>query len=183
VVTSGGSASWSDLALYLIARFRGREEAIRTAKVFLLGDRSDGQLPFSAMMRPHGHGDAVMEDCQAWIAQHYSVASPVTAMIARAALAPRTFKRRFRTATGYTPIEYVQTLRIEEAKHLLETSDLPTDAIAASVGYRDPASFRRLFKRLTGVSPARYRQRFNRIGEPAGTNGQRGESAGARAGD
>lgn len=164
VITSGGSASWSDLVLYLIARFCGREQAVRTAKVFVLGDRSDGQLPFSAMMRPRRHGDGVIDDCQAWIAERYATASPVSAMIARSGLADRTFKRRFRTVTGYTPLEYVQTLRVEEAKHLLETTPMPTDEVGAAVGYRDPSSFRKVFKRLTGISPARYRQRFGSIG-------------------
>lgn len=163
IITSGGSASWTDLVLYLIARFHGREQAIRTAKVFVLGDRSDGQLPFSAMMRPRRHGDGVIDDCQTWIAEHYAIPSPVNTMIERSGLAGRTFKRRFRAATGYTPIEYVQTLRVEEAKHLLETTTLPTEQIGAAVGYQDPSSFRRLFKRLTGVSPARYRQRVSAL--------------------
>lgn len=167
VVTSGGSASWTDLVLYLVARFRGRQEAIRTAKVFVIGDRDDGQLPFSAMIRPRGHGDGVIDDCQTWIGEHYAVASPVAAMIERSGLAPRTFKRRFRAATGYTPLEYVQSLRVEEAKHLLETTTMATDEIGAVVGYQDPSSFRRLFKRLTGVTPARYRQRFVAVGRPA----------------
>lgn len=177
IITSGGSASWADLALYLVARFCGRAQAVRTAKVFVLGDRSDGQLPFSAMMRPRRHGDAAIDDCQAWIAEHYATASPVGAMIERSGLAGRTFKRRFRSATGYTPIEYVQTLRVEEAKHLLETTALSTEEVGSVVGYADPSSFRRLFKRLTGVSPARYRQRFGSIGELA--EGAAGEPAGA----
>jgi transcriptional regulator GlxA family with amidase domain len=167
VITCGGSASWADLVLYLIARFCGREQAIRAAKLFVLGDRRDGQLPFSAMMRPRRHGDTVIDECQAWIAEHYAVPSPVTAMIERSGLPTRTFKRRFRAATGYTPIEYVQTLRVEEAKHLLETTAMSTDEIGSAVGYRDPSSFRRLFKRLTGISPARYRQRFTSIGRLA----------------
>lgn len=166
VVTSGGSASWTDLVLYLIARFCGRQEAIRIAKMFVIGDRNDGQLPFSAMMRPRGHGDGVIDDCQVWIGEHYAVASPVAAMVERSGLAPRTFKRRFRAATGYTPLEYVQSLRVEEAKHLLETTSMATDEIGAAVGYQDPSSFRRLFKRLTGVTPARYRQRMVTIGRP-----------------
>lgn len=173
VITSGGSASWADLVLYLIARFCGLDQAVRTAKIFVLGDRSDGQLPFSAMMRPRRHGDGVIDDCQTWIAEHYGTSSPVSAMIERSGLAPRTFKRRFRTATGYTPIEYVQTLRVEEAKHLLETTSMATDEIGAAVGYQDPSSFRRLFKRLTGVPPARYRQRFGSIGQPADLSGGR----------
>jgi transcriptional regulator GlxA family with amidase domain len=84
-------------------------------------------------------------------------------MIAHSGLAPRTFKRRFRAATGYAPVEYVQALRLEEAKQVLETTDEPVDAIAATVGYDDPTFFRRLFKRRTGVTPSRYRQRFQSI--------------------
>lgn len=164
IVTSGGSASWSDLALYLIARFCGREAAVQTAKVFLLGDRADGQLPFAAMARPRQHDDAVIGDCQAWIADHYPVSSAVSRMVEHSGLAARSFKRRFRAATGYTPIEYVQTLRIEEAKQLLETCAAATEEIAERVGYDDPASFRRVFKRMTGITPARYRQRFRGIG-------------------
>lgn len=175
IITSGGSASWTDLVLYLISRFCGREHAVRIAKVFVLGDRSDGQLPFSAMMRPRRHGDLAIDESQSWIAEHYAVASPVTAMIEHSGLTTRTFKRRFRAATGYTPMEYVQTLRVEEAKHLLETTSLSTDEIGAAVGYRDPSSFRRLFKRLTGVSPARYRQRFASVGRLA--DGPTGKAA------
>jgi transcriptional regulator GlxA family with amidase domain len=167
VITSGGYASWADLVLYLIARFCGREEAVRIAKIFILGDRGDGQLPYSSMIRPTGHGDGTIEHCQEWIAHHYAAPNPVRGMQARSGLPERTFKRRFRAATGYTPIEYVQTLRIEEAKHELETGDAPVDEVAAAVGYQDSASFRRLFKRMTGVTPARYRQRFASIGVAA----------------
>jgi transcriptional regulator GlxA family with amidase domain len=164
VITSGGVASWSDLALYLIARFCGRAEAVRIAKVFLLGDRSDGQLPFAAMARPLRHGDAVIAESQTWIADHYALPNAVSEMVTHSGLTPRTFKRRFRKATGYTPIEYVQTVRVEEAKQILEMTAEPTDAVGASVGYEDPASFRRIFKRLTGITPARYRQRFRGVG-------------------
>jgi len=164
VITSGGYASWQDLVLYLIARFSGRAEAVRMAKLFVLGDRADGQLPYTSMVRPSGHGDGAIDRCQTWIAEHYAAPGPVHGMQKQSGLPERTFKRRFRAATGYTPIEYVQTLRIEEAKHLLETGDLDTAAIAEAVGYQDAASFRRLFKRMTGVTPARYRQRFAAIG-------------------
>jgi transcriptional regulator GlxA family with amidase domain len=85
--------------------------------------------------------------------------------LAESGLAERTFKRRFLAATGYSPVEYVQTLRVEEAKHLLETTRETTDLIAHRVGYEDPTFFRRLFKRRTGVTPARYRQRFQGIGK------------------
>jgi transcriptional regulator GlxA family with amidase domain len=160
VVTGGGYGAWAELALYLVARFSGHREAVRIAKIFVLGDRSDGQLPFASMIRPHRHGDAPIERAQAWVALHYDAPRPVARMMTESGLSPRTFKRRFRAATGYSALEYVQTLRIEEAKHLLETTTEATDEVAAQVGYQDPASFRRVFRQLTGVTPARYRRRF-----------------------
>ncbi|WP_206419851.1 GlxA family transcriptional regulator [Minwuia thermotolerans] len=167
LVTSGGPGSWEDLALYLVARFAGEEEAQRIARIFVLGDRSDGQLPFSAMGRPRAHDDAVIGACQSWIAANYTESSPVKRMINRSGLAERTFKRRFKAATGYTPVDYVQALRIEEAKQILETTGDPVEDVALAVGYADPAFFRRLFKRRVGVTPARYRQRFRSWPRPA----------------
>ncbi len=164
IVTSGGSASWEDLALYLIARFAGQAEAVRTSKIFIFGDRSEGQLPYAVMRRTDRHEDAAVAASQAWIAEHYAAANPVARMVARSGLPERTFKRRFRAVTGYAPVEYVQAVRVEEAKQMLETSDAPTDTVAHEVGYEDVAFFRRLFKRKTGVTPARYRQRFQSIG-------------------
>lgn len=163
LLTGGGAAAWEDVALHLIARFCGAAEAVRIAKVFLIGDRSAGQLPFAAMGR-RSHEDAVIACCQGWIADHYAGPSPVARMVRQSGLPERTFKRRFRAATGYAPVDYVQALRIEEAKQLLETTDEATDSVALAVGYEDPASFRRLFKRRTGLTPARYRQRFRVVG-------------------
>ena len=84
-------------------------------------------------------------------------------MVVRSGGPARTFKRRFKAATGYTPIAYVHALRIEESKQLLETTDEPTDEVAQLVGYEDAAFFRSLFKRTTGVAPARYRRRYRSI--------------------
>jgi len=163
IITSGGSTSWTELALYLVARFCGDEEARRIAKIFLFGDRSDGQLPFAAMARPKQHDDAIIAQSQIWIADHYAVANPVARMVEQSGLTSRTFKRRFAGATGYSPLDYVQSLRIEEAKQMLETTDDTIDDIAALVGYDDPNSFRRLFKRTTGITPHQYRVRFKTV--------------------
>ncbi|WP_193369919.1 GlxA family transcriptional regulator [Pelagibius marinus] len=160
IVTSGGAAAWEDLVLHLIARFCGDVEARRMAKTFLMGDRSDGQLPYAAMVKPQPHEDQVITGCQVWIADHYAAPNPVSRMVERSGLPERSFKRRFRRATGFTPVAYVQTLRVEEAKEYLETTDWPTEQVGVTVGYEDPAFFRRLFKRHTGITPARYRQRF-----------------------
>ena len=164
IVTSGGAASWEELALHLIARFVDPAEAVRTAKVFVLGDRSEGQLPFASLGKPRRHEDALIADLQAWIADHYHQPNPVARMAARSGLAERSLSRRFKTATGYAPVDYVQALRIEESKQLLERSRDTVEAIALAVGYEDPAFFRRIFKRRTGTSPARYRQRFQNLG-------------------
>ncbi|MFN6925172.1 MAG: GlxA family transcriptional regulator [Tabrizicola sp.] len=165
LVTAGASASWSDLALYLVARYCGEEEARRTAKLFLFGDRSDGQLPFAARVRPRQHDDAAIAAAQDWIALNYAATNPVAGMTAASGLSDRTFKRRFEAATGYAPLDYVLSLRIEEAKQMLETSDDPIEAVAAEVGYTEPAAFRRVFKRSTGIAPAQYRQKFRWVVE------------------
>jgi len=171
IVTAGGASSWIELALYLIAFYCGRQEAVRISKVFLLGDLSEGQLPFAAVTRPQAHADAIIMKCQLWIAEHYEVDSPVKRVTEFSGLKQRTFKRRFRVATGYSPLEYIQTLRIEEARYLLENNDMSTELVGAEVGYEDSASFRRLFKRMTGVTPAKYRRRFQNVGRvfPAAT--------------
>src|SRR5690606_18057259 len=97
---------------------------------------------------------------QTWLESNFSVAAPVEAMIAQSGMPERTFKRRFTEATGLAPLAYVQRLRIERAKRLLEAGSESVDGISWRVGYEDPAFFRRLFKRLTGLSPSQYRRRF-----------------------
>lgn len=165
LVTAGGASSSEDLVLWLIARHCGPEEAVRIRKIFLFGDRTDGQLPLAALLpRPTGE-DAAVAAAQAWAAESYAEGGAAE-MAAAAGLPPRTFTRRFRRATGYAPLDYLQRLRIEEAKQLLERSDLPADEIAAEVGWEDPAHFRRVFRRLAGVTPGAYRQR-HRLPRPA----------------
>ncbi|MEH6631629.1 MAG: helix-turn-helix domain-containing protein [Halopseudomonas aestusnigri] len=167
IVTAGGVSAWNDLAVYLIARFCGYQHAIDTAKVFLISGHSEGQSPYSVMTRPMESTDGPITDCQVWIADHYPKSKPVEQMVERSGLNPRTFTRRFRAATGFSPIEYVQALRIEEAKQMLETAELSNDEVGALVGYDDPASFRRVFKRGVGLSPAAYRKKFQRISQIA----------------
>lgn len=104
--------------------------------------------------------DAVVARAQVWIAQHYNVDAPVQAMAEHVGLAERSFKRRFARATGMSPLEYVHTLRLEEAKHLLETTTMPIEAVAAEVGYEDASFFGRLFRRRVELTPAKYRKRF-----------------------
>jgi len=160
IVTGGGGSSWHDLALYLVARFAGVEEAVRIAKLYLIEWHAHGQLPFASLSLTRQVRDPLIAACQEWIADHYAEPRPVRAMIVRSGLPERSFKRRFTQATGMSPIEYVHTLRLEEAKQILETTDTPVEAIAEEVGYEDGSFFRRLFRRKVGLAPAEYRRRF-----------------------
>ena len=160
LVSSGASSTWHDMVLHLIARYAGSTAAQDVARLFALQWHHDGLTPYIVFQGKTDHGDADIQRAQAWLTEHFSVANPVEEMIKRSSLAERTFKRRFASATGITPISYVQRLRIEDAKRRLERTEAPVDEISWRVGYEDPAFFRRLFKRTTGLAPGAYRKRF-----------------------
>jgi transcriptional regulator GlxA family with amidase domain len=160
IACSGGASSWQDLSLLLIAKHAGIEEAIRMSKIFLYQWHRDGQLPYASMVQNVKHGDTAIERCQEWIAQHYDESDIVGELVRISGLPKRSFDRRFKAATGYSPLAYIQSLRIEEAKHILETSDVAVEDVAQQVGYSDAASFRKLFRRLAGLSPADYRRKM-----------------------
>ena len=160
IVMSGASASWHDLVLYLIARQVGPTAAQAISRFMLLQWHRDGQAPYVPFAPPTDHGDTIVRQLQDWLAKHYSVASPVEELVRRSGLPERTIKRRFTQATGLPPITYVQHLRIEEAKRRLERTSTPIDQISFDVGYEDAASFRRLFRRITNVTPGDYRRKF-----------------------
>ncbi len=161
LVSSGASSTWHDLVLYLTARYAGATAAQEVARSFALQWHQDGLTPFIVFEGKSDHGDSEILGAQQWLSRHFSVASPIEAVVKRSKLAERTFKRRFVVATGITPIEYVQRLRIEDAKRRLERTDAAVDEISWRVGYEDPAFFRRLFKRITGMAPGAYRKRFS----------------------
>jgi transcriptional regulator GlxA family with amidase domain len=160
LVTSGSSMTWHDLVLYLIARHVGATAAQSVARAFALQWHHDGLAPYIVFQGRKDHGDAAIAAAQDWLSTHFSLASAVEEMVRRSDLAERTFKRRFKEATGFAPIDYVQRLRIEDAKRRLERTDAPADEISWQVGYQDAAFFRRVFKRMTGLTPGAYRRRF-----------------------
>jgi transcriptional regulator GlxA family with amidase domain len=163
LVLAGGGTSWHDLALYLIARFVDTEEAMRVARLHLLSWHDIGQQPFAALTVSRDGTDALIATCQEWAARHYDQHSPVAAMASFSGLSERSFKRRFARATGMSPLEYIQTLRLEESKQVLETTDLSVEAVAVQVGYEDASFFGRLFRRKVGLTPAQYRRRFRSL--------------------
>jgi transcriptional regulator GlxA family with amidase domain len=160
IVTAGGTTSWHDLALHIIARYASPGEALRIAKVYLLKWHDEGDVPYASLARALPHGDSMVRRCEQWLQQHFQVTDALARVVAFAGLPERTLKRRFKAATGTPLIDYVQNLRIEEAKRLLEEGDLPIEEISAMVGYSDTSFFRRLFKRLAGLTPSQYRRMF-----------------------
>ncbi len=176
IVTAGGVSSWHDLALHVIARYCGPTVARQIAKVFLMKWHEEGDLPFTGLVRYPQHADAKVRACQDWLKEHFVEPQLVTKAVAQSGLPERTFKRRFKTATGTSLTDHIQNLRIEEAKRRLETSADTFDDIAAAVGYENPGFCRRLFKRRTGLTPDRYRRLFQAIGGTLAAE-QRAETA------
>ena len=160
IVTAGGTTSWHDLALHIIARHASPGEALRIAKVYLLKWHGEGQLPYASLVRRTPHADSVVRQCEKWLGDRFREIDAPGQVVELSNIPERTLKRRFKAATGSTLIEYLQNLRIEEAKRLLESGQLPVDDISAEVGYGDASFFRRLFKRRTGLTPGQYRRMF-----------------------
>jgi transcriptional regulator GlxA family with amidase domain len=160
IVTAGGTTSWHDLALHIIARHANPGEALRIAKVYLLKWHDEGELPYIALVRTLPHGDAVVRKTEEWLKTHFHQIDAIGRVVQTAGIPERTLKRRFKAATGSSLIKYLQNLRIEHGKALLETSDLPVEEISEQAGYADASFFRRLFRRLVGLTPTAYRRMF-----------------------
>jgi transcriptional regulator GlxA family with amidase domain len=161
IVTCGGAASWMDMMLYLVGRFGGPEIAKRLARIQMFDWHHNGQTPYARLTTRPQSADRIIHDAQEWLADHYADADPVMEMIRLSGLSRRAFGRRFLAATGHAPLDYVQRVRIEESKQLLETSTRTVEQVGSGVGYADPVSFRRLFKRMVGETPAAYRRRLS----------------------
>lgn len=146
--------------LHLIAKHVGPAAAHSMARLLMLQWHAEGQAPYTVFRASTEHGDAVIRHLQDWLQAHYMVERPLEEMRRRSGLPRRSFERRFAKATGFAPNGYVQQLRVEEAKKRLERTGKPIDEISFDVGYEDPAHFRRLFKRITQMTPGGYRRRF-----------------------
>lgn len=160
IVTAGGTTSWHDLALHIIARHASPGDALHIAKVYLLKWHPEGQLPYAGLIRSTPHADSVVKKCQDWMEENYLETDAIRQIVESSTIPERSLKRRFKAATGSSLIKYLQNLRIEAAKRLLESQDIPVEEVSAEVGYLDTSFFRRLFKRLTGLSPSNYRRMF-----------------------
>jgi transcriptional regulator GlxA family with amidase domain len=165
LIMAGGGSSWLDLGLFLIARVAGVDAAMQLARLYLIDWHHSGQQPFARLSAGRQTEDAVIAKCQVWAATHYDEPAPVAEMARLSGLSERSLVRRFQKATGMTPIHYIQTIRIEEAKQMLEATQDPVEAIAQDLGYEDASFFVRLFKREVKLTPSQYRRKFGRLRE------------------
>ena len=164
IITAGGIMAWTDLGLCLIDRFLGVDAMLTTARAFLIDPPGRMQSHYRAFVPCFDHGDAAVLKAQRWLHDNQSASLQLEALALVAGLEPRTLQRRFFKATGMSPAAYNQHLRIARAQDLLLTSDLSTDEVAWASNYRDVASFRKVFLRRTGTTPADYRRKFRRHG-------------------
>ncbi len=161
VWTSAGVTAGIDLALALVEEDLGREIALTLARWFVVFvRRSGGQSQFSAQLAVQSAEREPLRELQAWIVDHPDATLDVPAMAKRAGMSVRHFARTFRSETGVAPAAYVEGVRVETARRLLETTALPVERVAESAGFGTPESLRRTFARRVGLSPREYRARF-----------------------
>ncbi|MCV9997882.1 GlxA family transcriptional regulator [Pararhizobium sp. YC-54] len=166
IITAGAMMAWIDLGLKLTARFMSPSIQLATAR-FMLVDASGREQTFYSTFAPKlHHGDEAVLKIQHWLQAHHTEKITLEMMAGRAGLGERTFLRRFQKATGINPTEYCQQLRIAKARELLEISSIKVEQIAWQIGYEDPGAFRKIFRKLLGLSPGEYRRRFF-VGEDA----------------
>ncbi len=160
IITAGGILAWADLGLTLVGRLLGPATMLATARFLLIEPPRQSQRPFAQFIPRFDHGDDAIRQSQHHIHAHATTLHGVADLQAAAGMTGRTFLRRFSAATGFRPVEYIQQVRIAKAREALERTLTPVDRIAWDVGYADPAAFRKLFQKLTGLPPAAYRQQF-----------------------
>lgn len=161
IVTAGGAMAWTDLGLRMVDRFLGSQVMNETARALLIDPSRREQCYYSAFSPVLTHGDAAILKVQHWLQKTEAQDIDLPTLANCAQLEERTFLRRFHKATGMTSTEYCQRLRIGEAKDFLQFSSSPVEQIAWKVGYSDVSAFRKIFKRIVGLTPSEYRRRFN----------------------
>src|SRR3954452_14708826 len=156
----GGVHAALDLSLYLVEKFCGHEVAMQSAKALLIETPRAWQAGFAIVPLKTEHNDQAISSAQEWLHQNFHRNFSLEAPARRVGMSLRNFVRRFKQATGDSPLMYLQKLRIAPAKRLLESDHRTVQEISDAVGYQDAAFFRNLFQRHTGVSPSAYRRRF-----------------------
>ena len=159
---AGGSAFY-DLGLLLIERYCGREISTQVAKTQIIDSKRGNQNSYTNVTLHKPHADQLVKQVQEFIEENFRQSMQVSNLAAMVNITPRTLNRRFQSAVAMRPIEYIQAVRIEQAKRLLELGDVTIKSLAEQVGYDDISSFTRLFKRATELTPKEYQDKFSRL--------------------
>ena len=162
VFCAGGGMAWIDLSILLIERYCGHQIASDTAKSHVLDVSRTSQTIYASSRQRRFHSDKDIKAVQSFLEKNVQNKCTLSELALRHNMTERTLIRRFKNACDITPGQYLQSLRIEHARKLLETSSMPLEIVISAVGYEDLSSFTRLFKKTTGLSPSQYRAKFKR---------------------
>jgi transcriptional regulator GlxA family with amidase domain len=161
IYSSGGASSFWNLIIYLIEKFAGRDVAITCAKIYEIEIDRETQSPFIMFTGQKDHEDESIKEAQEFIETNFSKKITIEQLAAKCAMGRRTFERRFKKATSNTVVEYLQRVKIEAAKKSLEHNRKQVSEVMYDVGYTDTKAFRTTFKKITGLSPVDYRNKYN----------------------
>lgn len=160
--SSGGATSYWSLLLLLIEKYAGRDVAIMAAKIYALEIDRKSQSPFAMFTGQKKHEDDPIKQAQEYIENNVTEKISVEDLSSKYAIGRRHFERRFKKATNNTPVEYIQRVKIEAAKKQLESTPKNINEVMYDVGYTDAKAFRTVFKKITGISPIDYRNKYNK---------------------
>ncbi len=162
IYSSGGANSYWNLLLYLVEKYTDRDTAILASKYFAVDIDRDSQSAFMMFKGQKDHEDEAIKLAQDFIEKHYTDKITVEQLADRCAMGRRSFERRFRKATNNTVLEYIQRVKIEAAKRSFERSRKNINEVMFDVGYTDTKAFRTIFKKITGLTPIEYRNKYNK---------------------
>lgn len=166
IYTNGGAYSFLNLMIYLIEKYYDRQTAIYCSKVFQIEIDRNTQSEFTIFSGQKQHDDAVVQQAQAYIEKNLEEKITIENLSSKFNVGRRNFDRRFIKATGNTPIEYSQRVKIESAKKAFETSRKTINEVMYEVGYADVKAFREVFRKYTGMSPLEYKNKYNKEAVP-----------------
>jgi transcriptional regulator GlxA family with amidase domain len=158
----GGAFSFTSFMIYLIEKFCGHEMAITASKILMINVHEQPQSTFSIFRFQHEHPDEEINKAQLYIEKNYKQSLTLEGLAGRSNMSVRNFIRRFEQATTNTPFEYLQRVRIEAAKKILETKKDGVEQVAARCGYEDVDYFRKIFKRYVAMTPKAYQEKYGR---------------------
>ncbi len=166
IYSSGGANSYWGLLLYLVEKYTDRETAILASKYFAIDIDRNSQSAYALFKGQKKHTDTAIKKAQSYIEEHYQEKVTVEELATYVSLGRRSFERRFKDATNNTVLTYIHRIKMEAAKRTFENSRKNINEVMYDVGYTDTKSFRTMFKKITGLTPAAYRNKYNKQAYP-----------------